>query len=336
MGPEGDPAPQSNQDLTADPAPPSSTSIAMAFVGSSGLPVLHESMQRQNTADVPPYQLMASEMTSWPGMHDSDDSDGDGEDVPKSAFYSATPRSEPHATATKNALGRDMSHLRVDVPSAPASRAADPALPPSSPNKNIRMLDLPPPQLKRILSGNLGTLAATNLDEPVHVAVDDLPITEELARAAAEIDKCLQRRNKYMADETAAKAASLAPGARPAPCAQPPFLPFEPSTYSREGGLAKAPFPPRSAHELVFENGVYAVKTPDGCTLEAPVSCSEFYDDIRRTMKVVLNPPTGSFCDKRLKLIETKFRTYLLLNEDKEKYVSQVSHASLRRKDGGR
>ena len=287
-----------------------------------------KSMRRQDTADFPPFQLMASEMTSWPGMHDSDNSDGEGDNVPKSAFYSATPRLEPDATASKRLVAestKTMSHLRVDVPSAPASRASDAARLPASPMKHTRMLDLPPPQLKRIMSGTLGTLAGTNLDEPVHVAVDDLPITAELARAAAEIDKCLQRRNKYMADETGAKAASLAPGTRLAPSDRPPFLPFEPSAYSREGGLAKAPFPPRSEHELVFENGVYAVKTPDGRTLEAPASCSEFYDDVRRTMKVVLNPPTGSFCDKRLKLIETKFRTYLLLNEDKEKAVTQVS-----------
>ena len=218
--------------------------------------------------------VIASEMTSWPGEQ-SDDSDGDGDEVPATAFYSPTP---PQAAATKLLAAvalKDTSHLRVDVASAQAAHVDDDALTPSSPAKHSRVLDLPPPQLKKIMSGDLRSFAGLNLNEGTHLAVEDLPVTAELARAAAEIDKCLQRRNKYMSDEKSARAALLAPGSRLPASYQPPFLPFEPSAISPEGGVVKAQYPARSAHELVFENGVFAVKTPDGRTLEAPVSCSE-------------------------------------------------------------
>ena len=223
---------------------------------------------------------IASEMTSWPGEQ-SDDSDGDGDEVPATAFYSPTP---PQAAATKLLAAvalkdtttlKDTTHLRVDVASAQAAHVDDEGLTPSSPAKHSRVLDLPPPQLKKIMSGDLRIFAGLNLNEGTHLAVEDLPVTAELARAAAEIDKCLQRRNKYMSDEKSARAASLAPGSRLPASHQPPFLPFEPSAISPGGGLVKAQYPARSAHELVFENGVYAVKTPDGRTLEAPMSCSE-------------------------------------------------------------
>merc|ERR1719329_1929866 len=42
-------------------------------------------------------------------------------------------------------------------------------------------------------------------------------------------------------------------------------------------------------------------------------------------MKVVLNPPTGSFCSKRLQLIEAKFNMYRLLNEDKEVAITRIN-----------
>ena len=243
-------------------------------------------------------------------LGEESDGEGEGDTLSPHAFYSSVafaaafapagvPASVPSGLSPgpKRPHRLDTSGLTVDVGrgtgAAPAHHT--PAVP-MSPMTRACALQAPEPQLKKIMSGAMRSLASMDLNEETHVAVDNLPITEELAAAAAHIDKCVQRRHKYRHDEVAALDAILSPQHRLPPRATAPYLPFEPSRFDPDAGPVPAPMPPKMAHELAFENGVYSVKLPDGRTLEAPVSCSEFYDDMRRTMKVVLNPPTVSAC----------------------------------------
>jgi hypothetical protein len=271
----------------------------------------------------------------WPGEDLDSETEEKEAEAPKNAFYSSV--QSPAANSDSSRARLKFQTLSIEIES---SAASNPAQEPhigsaslSSPTKThpigvpflTTLQEVPEPRLRKILSGNLHGLEE-NLNDITHLAVQDVPITQELGKSATEIDKCVQRRHKYMVDERTAKERDLKAEQRLPPSDKPPYLPYESSVFSAaEERPVKAPFPEKLDRELKFENGVYAVQGANGEWLESPVSCTEFYDDLRRTMKVVLHPPTKDFCHKRLKLIETKFKMYLLLNEDKEVAITRIN-----------
>jgi len=159
-----------------------------------------------------------------------------------------------------------------------------------------------------------------------HVSVEEVPIDEELARVAADIDKCIQRRRRYRhADIQADEDRFLKE--RHKPSRHAPYLPFKPSKVV-DGQVVEADvLPEKSKHELVFAKGVYSVVggALGEASHSAGVDCNEFYGDLRRTMKVIGSAAVNSFASKRMVLLEAKFQMYLLLNEDKEICVTKIN-----------
>ena len=243
-----------------------------------------------------------------PGFSDDSDHEEDHE-ITMSPCYSPPAAQPAPATGGADTLGGCCTTQTTDLQKvnslAPAACPTSPSRPPVALRRNST-LEVPEPQMKRLLSSDTldlhtntqrhgmhtynsnvqtqillnGILNGTpkaklplDLNAETQMAIEEAPIHTEHAAAAAKIDQCVQRRHRYMRDDSAGKEAALHAQHRLPLSAKVPYLPFEASALTPEGAKP-APFPAKSAHTLSFANGVFSVRLEDGRSLEAPISCS--------------------------------------------------------------
>jgi len=211
----------------------------------------------------------------------------------------------------------------VSLDSPTMRERSDSHLPP--PAQDVPEEELKKPALKRVISEhNFTKPLLSSLDCAQHVEVEETDVDEETARAAADLNKCIQRRRKYMDVEIEAKEAVFEKRREPR-CPFPSYKKYMPCAREEDepGPEPYKPLGKLGGCEIKMVRGVFQVSGSVQCPV--PTTCSEFFDDLRRTMKIIGTASVNFFASRRLLYLEAMFKLYLLLNEEKEVWACKIN-----------